>query len=282
MVFGRTYSKTIIAQGDPTSSPANGGGPGAVCIVTPVAAKVPRPGTVITRIGDPTSAPAVNAATPAPLVVQPPRQPPVRGQAILGAASADVYFSGPLINVPPAQRPPKPTSVILTPLDLSTQGTGTPVIVAQRPGTPRPPFIVNARQAQDGAAPDLSGPVPTQLVITRPPAPAPLTKAFSLIGAPAQAPSTATPPPVITRPRGLRRLARVIVRVSRVFLPPSTDPPVYDTPTQLTLDPHGTNLSLDPHGTANSLAAHASGVTLEAHTSGITLEAHQSGITLDP
>lgn len=101
MIFGRTYTKTIIWQNDVTSAP-------------PPDASGPR--SVV-------------------MVIKPLQPRPFRGQVILGAAAADIYFSGPCIATPVPTRQPKS-------------------------------FVLTRRQLQDGAT--TSGPASLRLVITRP------------------------------------------------------------------------------------------------------------------
>lgn len=248
MIFGRTYTKTIIWQNDVTSAP-------------PPDPSGPRPFVAIVN----------------------PQQPkPFRGQVILGAAAADIYFSGPCIATPMPPRPAKSTSVVQTPTGPRFGEMPPAPFVITRPSTAVAGPRIVYRQAQDGTTPDVSGPTPTTLVITRP-RPTPIVPSvMTLVTAPEQAP-TIRPVMFVSRPAPKRAVARILITRPFVYVAPGAEPaPYVKVPTQLALEAHTASVGLDAHTAGITLASHSSRIALESHSASVTLDAHGSSLTLEP
>lgn len=124
MVYGRTYSKTIIWQNDVTSAP-------------PVTSDA-TPSPYVVNAKSPTFVAAeiivrqnaleqIVYATPVPLVVNPMRLPVQRGVSILAAAAAEVYFSGSafVITSMPKVTARTTTIVQVNPLAVTPEATDT-------------------------------------------------------------------------------------------------------------------------------------------------------------
>src|SRR4051794_6665144 len=107
---------------------------------------------VIQWRGDPNAAPATPAGGPVPtqLVVQAANPRPFKGQAILGAAPADIYFNGPVVATPLPTKPTKNTSIIRSPLGpFFGEAPPPPFVITRQPLRPTT-SVLTWHQMQDG------------------------------------------------------------------------------------------------------------------------------------